>query len=660
MVGQPEESREASYTNPNSFLDDDTIARKILCEVAETKLKETPSGNMALPDLSCSSKHEHSYNDSSLKKLHSPVQQKSLLASSSSSKALNYDQSCLKSPKENHDLTMFPNSPRTQTTRPQNLNDLVYCEDLVVATAVYEHAKDESDDGGYLPTCVEFDPDSKPALYKSIYYRRIAYAVCVMLFVIVVATTVAVKRFKSESINEMEWMREEVETIVGTQVELQDEPYRKALNWMMYNDPLRQSLFQGDSTFVQRYILTYFYFATSVDAEWAYCAPPQEGDESTCSYLLDVSWKDITHSKGQFDGHRWLSDTHTCEWAGIECNEDNQITALLFGTLLQNYIYIYFAGIEVQYILTIVVCFVLYNFFLLKCRIDAFKISGVFPKGLYFLSTLTSLTLADGTLHGPLPADIISRMPQLKELRLTLNQFTGPIPQQWFDDAMLLPTPSQLFDLHLGYNMLSGVIPSDITAFDNLQLLTLKDNQLNGTIPEQIFATMTNLTVVDVSVNHLTGTIPNNVGQLVNLVQLNLNGNKLRGTIPSSINSSYESLNELNVGSNDLTGELPREVYDLNHLIRLDISNNRINGTIKSIIGRSFPKLKYLLINSNYMGGSLPIQIGYMKKLEEFVFIDNAFTGLLPDGLCKFVSEKCCRICCTVDGAECPMNSTKV
>jgi hypothetical protein len=326
MVGVPKESREASYSDPNSGLDDDAIARKILCAVAATRLEETPTGDIMFPNFSCSSNQEHASTD--------PSSNESQCPSLSPNKASNYDQGdMMKSPKQKQEKAFFsPNSPRTPSQRPQNLTDLEYCEDLVVATAVHENTTEDSDDG-YLPTCVEYDPDSKPASYRSVFYRRIGYCFCGAVLMIIVAIVLAVSRSKSVN-TETEWMREEVRTVIGMKSELQEDPYRKALNWMMYHDPIRQNLHKEDSNFLQRYIMTYFYFATSVDGEWAYCAPPQENDEPTCLYQSDVSWTEITtNSRVPKTASRWLSDLPTCNWAGVQCNENNQINQLLSGTL---------------------------------------------------------------------------------------------------------------------------------------------------------------------------------------------------------------------------------------------------------------------------------------------------------------------------------------
>jgi hypothetical protein len=207
--------------------------------------------------------------------------------------------------------------------------DLEYCEDLVVATAVYDNATVDSDDEGYLPTCIEYDPDSKPAEYWNTFYRRVFCAFVIVTLLMIGIIVVAVKLTKGSQ-NEMEWMRQEAEALLGSRMGSVDKSYRTALDWMMYDDPLRFELSKtptGNSGFYQRFILTYFYFATSVNTEWAYCAPGPM-DDPYCKYRNYVSQIETSQEK---EGYRWLSDFHTCEWAGVDCNDNKEIESLRTG-----------------------------------------------------------------------------------------------------------------------------------------------------------------------------------------------------------------------------------------------------------------------------------------------------------------------------------------
>jgi hypothetical protein len=114
-------------------------------------------------------------------------------------------------------------------------------------------------------------------------------------------------------------IRQEIEALVGREeLESPDSPYARALEWMIHHDPME--LVPGvDSNFVQRYITAYFYYATTTDGPWLTCNPVV-GSESEFCYLSSEE-KDIAAT-------RWLSAVHECQFAGVACDEKNQIVGL--------------------------------------------------------------------------------------------------------------------------------------------------------------------------------------------------------------------------------------------------------------------------------------------------------------------------------------------
>jgi hypothetical protein len=527
------------------------------------------------------------------------------------------DSSSSKRCKEDIDGAM---SPESLCRQHRNAADLEYCDDLVVATAIYDESPDESDDG-YLPTCVEFDPDSKPASNLTSFYRRIAIAICIAIALIVGAIAFTIKR-TSKTGNEMEWIREEIEATIGSPLETLDEPYRKALDWMMYNDPIRHDVGSSTSNLFQRYILTYLYFATSIDGEWGSCAPPKINDDSTCSYVYD---DDVANR----DGQRWLSYSNECEWAGISCNADAQIESIRMCTYFNNsrvpsFCFHFSTWLTIAILSSIgILC------------TDSFKLSGTFPGGVLHLTALKVLILSDSNLRGPLPTDIMHRLINLQSFSVETNQFTGSIPQQWFVDTPNKDTGRKLKSLKLGNNFLTGVVPSELPMFESLRELIFSNNQLQGTIPA-------------------------NIGVMKDLTLLAVNGNNLHGSIPSEIANFSNSLVDLTIASNNFTGLVPESLYELSTLIRLDISNNQFNGTLRRKIAIKWPNMKSLDIGNNQLSGTIPSQMKSMTHMKEFFFADNRFTGTIPDGLCQFASARCCQVCCTVNLDECPTNGTNI
>ncbi|CAB9519760.1 kelch-like [Seminavis robusta] len=71
-------------------------------------------------------------------------------------------------------------------------------------------------------------------------------------------------------------VRMELERVVGGVVNNIVGPYKMAMDWILYDDPMQ--LQQYDTNLVQRYILALFYYQTSQDAPWVSCNPPAAGE----------------------------------------------------------------------------------------------------------------------------------------------------------------------------------------------------------------------------------------------------------------------------------------------------------------------------------------------------------------------------------------------
>ena len=89
--------------------------------------------------------------------------------------------------------------------------------------------------------------------------------------------------------------------------------------------------------------------------------------------------------------------------------------------------------------------------------------------------------------------------------------------------------------LNLEMDNLQGSLPDELGAgLTALTLLMLSDNQLTSTIPTQLGQQLTALTHLDLSFNRLTGTIPDTLTQLTDLNHLRLDNNRLTGPVPAA------------------------------------------------------------------------------------------------------------------------------
>jgi hypothetical protein len=204
---------------------------------------------------------------------------------------------------------------------------------LAVAFAVTEE-----EDDAFIPAAVEYDPDAKPPIYKNRRFRVYAFFAFIVLVVAVVGAVVGITVSKDDDfiaptsaptrIREGLGIEEQIERLVGSTVlEDEDSPYAKALNWIMFDDP--QQLTVDDENFVQRYVASYFWYATSTVAPWLSCSAATGDETKVCYYQRLTSTIPIMYEP--FRWIRWLSEDHECKWAGVVCDDSLQIRAIEIG-----------------------------------------------------------------------------------------------------------------------------------------------------------------------------------------------------------------------------------------------------------------------------------------------------------------------------------------
>ncbi|KAL5572732.1 hypothetical protein UlMin_022329 [Ulmus minor] len=145
-------------------------------------------------------------------------------------------------------------------------------------------------------------------------------------------------------------------------------------------------------------------------------------------------------------------------------------------------------------------------------------------------SFVYSLRLPGVDLVGPIPANTLGRLTQLRVLSLRSNRLSGEIPSD-FSNLTLLRS------LYLQDNAFSGEFPGSLTRLTRLARLDVSTNNFSGEIPFSI-NNLTHLTGLFLENNNFSGTLPSiSEGNLVNF---NVSNNKLNGSIPKSL-SRFDS-----------------------------------------------------------------------------------------------------------------------
>ncbi|XP_022636200.1 receptor-like protein 12 [Vigna radiata var. radiata] len=188
-----------------------------------------------------------------------------------------------------------------------------------------------------------------------------------------------------------------------------------------------------------------------------------------------------------------------------------------------------------------------------------------------------------------------------------------------------------LQELSLAYNQIRGSI-LDLSAFSNLKVLDISNNQLSGKIPEST-RLPSHLEQLSISSNSLEGGVPKSFGSTCTLELLDLSYNKLSEDLTVIFNHlsgcSRYSLRELYLGQNKVNGTLP-DFSIFAKLETLDLSINQISGNLPKTL-ELLRSLKQLYLDSNKLNGTISEDLRFPRKLEILSLRSNSLKGVLTD-----------------------------
>ncbi|MFS7944980.1 putative protein kinase RLK-Pelle-LRR-XI-1 family [Helianthus anomalus] len=298
------------------------------------------------------------------------------------------------------------------------------------------------------------------------------------------------------------------------------------------------------------------------------------------------------------------------------------------------------------------------NFFVGRLRDDISRLSpelrflnlfgnnftGDIPVGISRLSKLSSLQLHMNLFNGSFPEDI-GNLNDLEELHLAYNGFKpSRLP-------LAFTRLKKLRKFYMAGANLIGEIPGNLSSMVALELLDLSVNQINGSIPSDLFM-LKNLTEVYLYNNKFSGELPPKLGP--ELWTLYISNNKFSGELPHELGPK---LRMLNISNNKFAGELPQElgpkllVLDISNnkfsgklphklgpeLWMLDISNNKLSGQIPTAIS-SWTNLTFFKASYNLLDGSIPEDLTALQNLQTLLLDGNQFTGGLPETIISWKS----------------------
>lgn len=212
------------------------------------------------------------------------------------------------------------------------------------------------------------------------------------------------------------------------------------------------------------------------------------------------------------------------------------------------------------------------------------------PFFLLLLVAVLPLTYSDLNSDRQALLDFAANVPHGRDLKWDVD---SPICTSWHG-VTCNPEGTRVIALRLPGIGLFGPIPAGtIGKLDALQVLSLRENNLNGNIPTD-------------------------VPSLPSLHYLFLQHNNLSGSIPESLSPG---LMLLDLSSNSLTGNIPPTINNLTRLTVLDVQDNMLSGAIPNI---SFPRLKLLNLSYNKFNGAIPYSL---QKFPKSSFSGNPLCG---------------------------------
>ncbi|CAB9516696.1 STYKc [Seminavis robusta] len=378
------------------------------------------------------------------------------------------------------------------------------------------------------------------------------------------------------------------------------QPKFKALYWIVFEDPLQ--LNADANNLLQRFILSLTYFQTSRESDRLACGPSTAANES---YRIQD-----TLGRG-LSGSPWLEGVHECQWAGILCDREKNITRL---DLRDN------------------------------------GLNGPLPTELANIPALESINIMGNRMTGTVPS-IYGSFLSISLLNLDNSELSGSIPSE------LVPTEVGLFDgtwLGFGSNSLSSSIPTELfQAGKGIHTFLFNDNKFTETLLAEVGALHGRRDLqVNLQGKPLRGTIPSEIGVLKgNIASLDISWTNMEGSLPEELFTECTNLLWFQASNCGLTGTISTGLQLLSKLERFDISNNNFHGAIPAQLS-ALMALRLFFVNGNDLSGSIPSSVCALADPTKGIF-EVAADCLPMDGTGNPMVEcSCCTLCCDRDAAD--------
>eukprot|EP01032_Pedospumella_encystans_P015660 gene15660-17898_t len=248
-------------------------------------------------------------------------------------------------------------------------------------------------------------------------------------------------------------------------------------------------------------------------------------------------------------------------------------------------------------------------------------LTGTLPSPTHSITPIFQYFNAFNNLFSGTLPDSFGTITTLQFMFMYYNHFTGTIPNSF--SGM-----TYLEQLDLSYNLISGSIPTNIGNIPFMQFLQLETNLLSGPVPASI-SQMVYLLVLILSENRLSGSLEPvfNASVQVELATVVLNNNQLTGTIPEEL-FRLEKLNSFTGVSNCFRGKFPANMCNATTLNSLALDGLSSASNCRNTL---FPGLSSSYIVTSSISSTVPECLFSMPILTTLHLSGNGLTGSLPD-----------------------------
>lgn len=358
-------------------------------------------------------------------------------------------------------------------------------------------------------------------------------------------------------------------------------PQYAALDWLANKDSGASYSSADDVRILQRYVLATLYYSTG-----------------------GANWN---------KSYGFLSDEHECKWFEEEKDWMLDMTPTTHGIKCGDEGFFDFEEGDDEHIMEI--------------RLESNNLDGPLPSEINALYLLQGLYLSNNKLRSDLSKDIFD-IPNLREIELQQNAIFAELPSKlpgalekidMASNRLVGEIPSSIWSLpnlrylSFGGNKdLTGSISAEVDQ-TNLQVINLNDVNLSGsTLPESL--AMLDLIIFEVANCGLGGTLPDIFVRSDDLQIVNLSENNLEGSIPASLGRLHTNLSTVNLEKNRLSGSIPWGLTKNIALSYLGLASNEFTGTIPWQF-RFFLYLSTLTLHDNNLFGEVDDSLCYISQL---------------------------------------------